>query len=131
MVPEDLDQVMVLENKKFKPWDRISFYQAVRLGHRVAVVEENGKILGYGVADKGHARNIATSNPYAALMLYNQWKKEALEAGIDTLWAETHKSSTEVIALLLHYGFMKQGTRPNYYAPGEDATVWARPNLAE
>jgi ribosomal protein S18 acetylase RimI-like enzyme len=131
MTPEDLDQVMVMEERLVKPWKRYSFGQAVRLGHRVAVVEKDGKILGYGIADGGHGRHICASHPEAALMLYRRWKQEAIEKGIDVLWAETHKDSVESIAMLMRFGFTKQGTRPNYFGPGEDATVWARPNLTE
>jgi len=132
MIPEDLDQVMELEKKKVtKSWERYVFGQAVRLGHSLAVVEEDGKILGYAVADKGHVRNFVSSHPEATMMLYRQWKRLSTEAGIPVLWAETHRDSVEVIALLMRLGFTKQGTRPSYYGPGEDATVWARPNLTE
>jgi ribosomal protein S18 acetylase RimI-like enzyme len=122
---------MEMEKRVVKPWKRYSFGQAVRLGHRVAVVEEGDKILGYGVANGGHGRHICANHPEAALMLYRQWKREAIEKGIDVLWAETHKDSVESIAMLMKFGFTKQGTRPSYFGPGEDAQVWARANLTE
>jgi ribosomal protein S18 acetylase RimI-like enzyme len=131
MLPEDLDKVMELEKVLPKPWERYSFGQAVRLGHRVAVVEQDGKILAYGVADGGHGRHLVSVHPEASLMLYRQWKREAIEKGIPVLWAETHKDSVESIAMLMRFGFTKQGTRPSYFGPGEDAQVWARPNLTD
>jgi ribosomal protein S18 acetylase RimI-like enzyme len=94
------------------------------------VEDEAGKILGYGVADGGHGRHICANHPEAALMLYRRWKREATEKGIDVLWAE-NRDSVESIAMLAKFGFTVQGTRPNYFGPGEDAQVWARPNLTE
>jgi hypothetical protein len=132
MLPEDLDVVMQMEKLLVKPWERYSFGQAVRLGHKVRVaVDDTGKILCYGVTDGGHCRHACSIHPEAALMMYRQWKREATEAGVTVLWAETHRDSVEIIALLMRLGFTKQGTRPSYYGPGEDATVWSKPNLTE
>jgi ribosomal protein S18 acetylase RimI-like enzyme len=131
MVPEDLDQIMEMEKRVIKPWERYSFGQAARLGHWVGVVERDGQILGYGVANGGHGRHFCSSHANAAMMMYTHWKKVALEKKSEVLWAETHRDSVESIAMLMKLGFTVQGVRPSYYGPGEDATVWARPNLTQ
>lgn len=127
----DLDQVMELEKRQSKPWERYSFGQAMRLGHRCVVVEENDRIIAYAVADKGHGRIIFSLSPNASLMLFRKWREEAIEAGVTVLWAETPRENVDAISLLMKYGFTKQGTRPSYYGPGEDATVWSRPCLTD
>lgn len=131
MLPSDFPQVMELEKKQYKPWPQYAFGQAIRLGHRVVVVESDSKILGYAVWDKGHGRTICAINSKAAIMLYKDWFDDTSNKKVSVLWVETHRDSVEAIAMLLRFGFTKQGTRPSFYGPGEDATVWAKPNLTE
>ena len=131
MTPEDLDQVMELEKKQHKPWPRYGFGQAMRLGHYCSVVEEGGKILGYGVADGGHGRTICATNSRVALVIYKEWFDYAKKIGAPILWAETDKDNVEAIAMLVRFGFGKSGTRPSYYGPGVDAIVWTRANPTE
>lgn len=129
MVPEDLDNVMVLETMhQHKPWQKSGFEQALRLGHRCMVVEQNGAVIGYGVADKGHGRTIcAPDNPRAALMLYDDWFKHGVESKAEVLYAEVQADNVRAISLLMRFGFAKIGERPSYYGPGLAAQVWARP----
>lgn len=126
----DLDQVVQLEKRQHKPWPQYGFGQAMRLGHTcMIVVEDDGRIVGYGVCNKGHGRTINATNAKAAILLYKNWHDIATVAGAQVLYAETHKDNVEAIAMLMRFGFTKQGLRPNFYGPGEDAVVWAKPNL--
>lgn len=131
MNTSDFPQIMELEKRQAKPWPQYAFGQAIRLGHGCAVVEDSqGNIIGYGVCDKGHGRTINATDARAAFLLYKNWFEHATKEKVQILWAETHKDSVDAVALLIRFGFTKQGVRPSYYGPGEDATVWAKPNLA-
>lgn len=130
MNTSDLSQVAELEKRQHKPWPQYAFDQAMRLGHSCMVVDIGGDIIGYGVCDKGHGRTINATNAKAAILLYKNWHDIATQAGAQILYAETHRDSVEAIAMLMRFGFTKQGLRPSFYGPGEDAVVWSRPNLA-
>ena len=132
MLPEDLDQVMEMESRQHKPWPRYGFGQAMRLGHYCPVVEdERGNILGYGVTDGGHGRNIYATSGRAALAIYKEWFSRAKELGAPVLWAETDKDNVAAIAMLVRFGFEKAGVRPSFYGAGIDAIVWTRANPTE
>jgi [ribosomal protein S18]-alanine N-acetyltransferase len=124
----DLDSVMELETKyQHRPWAKANYGQAMRLEHHCVVVERDGVIVGYGVADKGHGRTIYAKDSRVALELYNDWFENSKEVGAPVMWAETAEGSVDAIAMLVRLGFHRTGTRPAFYGPGADATVWTRP----
>lgn len=133
MTPNDFPQVMELEQKQHKPWPVYAFGQAMRLGHGCVVVEEGDKIIGFGVADKGHGRNIYAVNSKAALLLYKEWFETAKKQGVDVLYAETppEEEAPAPVAMLKRFGFVISGTRPSFYGVGLDALVWTRVNPTE
>jgi ribosomal protein S18 acetylase RimI-like enzyme len=127
MKPEDLPQIMALENAvQLHPWPQAAFEQALRLGQTCLVYEEDGEVLGYGVADKGHGRTIAAKTIHAAGELYRTWFEAARAAGAPSLYAEIEGTNEAARARLQRFGFGKIGTRPSFYGPGLDAEVWSK-----
>lgn len=127
MMVEDLPQIMELENKlQHRPWKQYGFGQAIRLDHRCMVIERDGIIVGYGVADKGHGRTILAQEPRAAAILYNDWQENASACGAPLMWAEVSPENVSAIGNLIHFGFTRQGVRPSFYGPGQDAHVYTR-----
>lgn len=124
---EDLAAVMVLENEcQLHPWPIEGFQQALRLGQNFKVYEENGAILGYGVADGGHGRTIVAKTLHAAGELYREWFNHARDRGATELYAEIEAGNEAARARLERFGFKMIGERPSFYGPGKPGQVWAK-----
>jgi [ribosomal protein S18]-alanine N-acetyltransferase len=121
---EDLDTVVALEHQhQLHPWGRSSFEQALRLGQNCQVFEEGGQITGYGVANKGHGRNIYANSVKAGDALYAAWLENA---GVSELWAQIETTNHAARLRLQRFDFECIGQVPSLYGPGIDAEVWRK-----
>lgn len=124
---KDIETIVELEKYQFHPWNKYSFEQAIGIGHQCAVVEQNGRIVGYGVVNKGHGRHIYAAYSRVALEIYTAWYNWLKENNIEEMTAETTNDAKNSIAMLERFGFNRIGIRPSFYGPGVDAVVWSRP----
>ena len=137
MEPQDLDQVMQIEEKLFSvPWTREGFLTyLLKPGAVFLVVEEKGEILGYCgvilVLDEGDITNVAVrpdrQNEGIGGFLLASLIRLTEETGVSTLHLEVRKSNASAIRLYKRYGFTEDGFRKNYYTdPAEDALLMSR-----
>lgn len=135
MTMDDLDQVMVLENKCFSvPWQAEAFQNEIQknmLAH-YTVLEEDGQIIGYGgvwyIMDEGHITNIAIHPDFRkrglGKRLVGEMMLQAAKKQIRQMTLEVRVSNIAAISLYESMGFESAGVRPNYYSDNhEDALI--------
>lgn len=135
MRPEDIDEVLIVENQAFStPWSRSAFVEEVcnnDIAHYLVVIVDN-KIIGYGgmwiIVDEAHVTNIAVLPKFhgrgigALLLEHMITTAKALRATSMTL--EVRPSNTPARKMYTRRGFKEHGLRPNYYKDlGEDAII--------
>ena len=135
MRPEDLPQVMEIENLSFSsPWSHSSFLQEFNNPvSRTLVAESDGRVRGYlccwCVADEVHTLNLAVHPNYRRLGIARRLMEEVLlEAraeGIKTVSLEVRRSNLPAVSLYHRLGFRQVGVRRRYYENGEDAFLMA------
>jgi ribosomal-protein-alanine N-acetyltransferase len=137
MTPADVAAVAELEAESFvDPWPLAFFFEELVLpGREYVVVEDVGRIVGYGgimvVDGDAHVMTIAVrperrrqglgTRVMAALF------DAALERGARHLTLEVRVSNHGAATLYERFGFVAEGRRPRYYQDEEDAIImWAR-----
>lgn len=134
MKPEDLDEVMLIEQSSFSvPWTRQDFIESMDKPtaiYMVAVLQK--KVVGYcglwGVVDEGQINNVAVSKDYRGqnigTRLLEALFEEGAKADLHAYTLEVRVGNTPAIALYKKVGFEEAGIRKNYYtAPKEDALI--------
>lgn len=133
----DLDAVMDIEIRAYPfPWTQGIFRDCLRAGYGCWVLENHGKLLGYGVlsvaAGEAHVLNVCIEPKAQGRGHGRRLMKRLLDLArwhrAERVYLEVRPSNPTAIALYETLGFNEFGRRPNYYpAKGgrEDAIVMA------
>ncbi|MBO9749271.1 MULTISPECIES: ribosomal protein S18-alanine N-acetyltransferase [Xanthomonas] len=137
MRESDLDAVMEIELRAYPfPWTRNIFRDCLQAGYPGWVMEQGGRVIGYGVisiaADEAHVLNVciapeAQSQGHGRVLL-RALIKGACDRGARRAFLEVRPSNPSAIALYHSEGFNEIDRRPRYYPSHtgrEDALVMA------
>ncbi|ADI01344.1 ribosomal protein S18-alanine N-acetyltransferase [Syntrophothermus lipocalidus] len=134
MEPEDLDQVMSIEEVSFPtPWSRESYEGEMqnRLAHYI-VGDHEGQVVGYAgiwlIIDEGHITNVAVHPDWRGQgvgeILLNALIALAMIRGVQRMTLEVRPSNLPALRLYRKLNFLPIGLRRQYYSDtGEDAIV--------
>ena len=143
MRESDLDAVLAIEVRAYPfPWTRGIFRDCLNAGHPAWVLEQDGRLLGYGVlsiaAGEAHVLNVCTAPEWQGRGHGRRTLRTLLQLararGAERVYLEVRPSNPEAIALYHAEGFNEIGRRPRYYPAKdgrEDAIVMAMELLAE
>lgn len=137
MQPEDLAQVMMLEQQIFsRPWSEQSMDSALQQQGTVYLVDEvDGEIRGYlGIwcmAEDGDLCNMAVAEHVRREGVASRLLEEGMacsrKQGIRRILLEVRESNVPARALYQRQGFAPIGVRKGYYTePREDAIIMER-----
>ena len=149
MRENDLPEIMEIEEENFSvPWSEQSFRQLIHDPQAlflVAVCEDplSAKApvcLGYAGAvmagEQGDVTNIAVRNADKrqgiGRILLEALIRRTADAGVRELFLEVREHNTPALGLYRSSGFVRVGTRKNYYSdPTEDALIMKREEKGE
>ena len=140
MMPEDLDQVVEIENESFsRPWSKESFEDSLKKPDYIFVVADNrGIIVGYCglyvVMGEANITNVAVKREYRSkgigYIIIEDIIDRAKEIGATSMTLEVRKSNGTAIRLYEQIGFKNAGIRRGFYeAPKEDAVIMWKEQL--
>lgn len=133
----DLDAVLAIEVRAYPfPWTRGIFRDCLLADYPAWVLEQGGRIVGYGVlslaADEAHVLNVCAAPEVQGRghgrRLLRSLLKIARARGAQRVFLEVRPSNAHAIALYHDEGFNEIGRRPRYYPAKdgrEDALVMA------
>ena len=133
----DLDAVLAIEVRAYPfPWTRGIFRDCLLADYPAWVLEQDGRIIGYGVlslaVDEAHVLNVCAAPEVQGRghgrRLLRSLLKIASARGAQRVFLEVRPSNTHAIALYHDEGFNEIGRRPRYYPAKdgrEDALVMA------
>lgn len=136
MQPDDLADVVALEQKAFThPWSLQLYIDALQ-SYECWMMFVDGQHVGHGVIsqvlDEGHLLNIAIAIEHQGqglgLHLLEHLMRRASERGCVECFLEVRASNSPAYRLYERYGFNEIGRRRNYYPTldgHEDALVMA------
>ena len=138
MQPEDLEQVMILEQQIFsRPWSEQSMGSALQQPGNIYLVDEmDDEIRGYlGIwcmAEDGDLCNLAVAEHArrsgVAAGLLDEGMVYCRKQGIQRILLEVRESNMPARTLYQRKGFVSLGVRKQYYAePQEDAIIMECP----
>ncbi len=138
MHTDDLAAVLAIERASFAtPWSERTFRGLLRRSNaRLAVVEDEGGILGYAVAwfagGQAELGDLAvrpeSRRRGVGRLLLEAMLAAAAQEGIEVMFLEVRESNLAARALYEEAGFVEVDRRLRYYAdPTEDALVLRRP----
>ncbi len=95
------------------------------------VAIDGAEIVGFGglmiAVDEAHVLNVATDPGHqrrgVARHLLTALMHDAADRGVGAMTLEVRASNEPALSLYRELGFVIAGTRPNYYADGEDAVI--------
>lgn len=134
----DVDAVMEIEHRAYPfPWTHGIFRDCLRAGYPAWIVQEGGRILGYGVlsvaADEAHVLNLCIDPDEHGQGLGRRLLRSLLRLahglGVRRVFLEVRPSNPHAIGLYEDEGFSEIGRRPRYYPQHvgrEDAIVMAK-----
>lgn len=134
MRPEDLDQVLAIEQRNFhKPWTRRSFLAEIEtapLSQPLVAVYENqlvGYIVPWFIADELQIANVAVHEDFRRRGLARQLIMHVCDLAqcrnCRVAHLEVWRSNTAAWQLYESLGFQITTVRRNYYGPNEDALL--------
>ena len=133
---EHLKQIAQLESICFsEPWSEETLLDAITHGTKLLVAEKNGKVLGYvGIScilDEGYITNIAvfpdSRKQGVGTALINKLFDLAEDLSLSFISLEVRESNISAISLYEKMGFIKVGTRKNFYRdPIENASIMTK-----
>ena len=138
MTEADLPQVAPIERRAYPfPWPTDFFRHCLREGFVCRVLEQGGMILGYGIVtlekDRAHILNLCVRPESQGRGLGTRLLQRLLDlargAGARYVILEVRPSNYAARTLYQRMGFVRSGTRKNYYpATGghEDAIIMTR-----
>ena len=141
MSAADIEQVVDIESQSSpEPWERDLFTGCLRPDYLCKVVESEGRIVAYAVANhaaaEGHLLNLAVHPDVRAKGLGSRLLEVILNLlsrrFVETVYLEVRQSNTAAIQLYQRFGFTTIGIRHGYYALGsgrEDALTMRLKNL--
>ena len=134
---EHIDGMVKIENECFSvPWSRKSLEDLLTCDYAiyfVAVNEDNGDVAGYSgmyvSLDTGSINNIGVLTEYRRQgigeKLLAHLEDYSKNNGIELLTLEVRSSNLPAIGMYSKHGFVKVGTRKNYYKkPTEDGLLY-------
>lgn len=134
-IPEDLDEIALLETDLFGPdaWDEEALLAELDGPGRRFVVAATERVLGYAVSRSigdvvdlqriGVARSAQRAGTATALL--DDLLRHPGDA--DRMMLEVSADNTDALAFYERRGFTRIATRPRYYRDGSDARVLSRP----
>lgn len=137
--PDDLQTIVRLENEIFPadPWSQQNYeYEMNENPYAcIYVYEKDGNIIGYLdlwiTFEQAQIANIGVLGSYRKQGIATQLMDYAVDVcesqECENMSLEVRKSNEPAISLYEKYGFIKAGTRRNYYEDGEDAYLMIRP----
>ena len=143
MKPEDLDQVMEIEEEAFSdPWSRRSFLDSIEDGNYRCMAAfltcpDGSRLLaGYWIwlrsFEEADLMNIAVRRDQRGTGIGKALMENMLlmgeRMGIRDFTLEVRRSNEQALRLYRSFGFLEEGVRKNYYSvPREDALIlWRR-----
>lgn len=133
----DLDEVLRIESRAYAfPWTRGIFSDCINAGHECRVASMDGQIVGHAVvstaAGEAHLLNVCIMRERQGQGLGRTFVRHLIDRagvrGAQVMFLEVRPSNRSAIALYDSLGFVRIGTRKDYY-PGdqsrEDALVLA------
>lgn len=134
MTPEDLDQVVAIEQQSFShPWSMNHFRDELCTSRAfpLVAVTAGGGIAGYlcpsQVLDEGEILDLAVRRDCQGTGIGRLLVFETLglfrERGASRVWLEVRVSNVAAISLYRSLGFRECGRRHHYYENGEDALL--------
>jgi ribosomal-protein-alanine N-acetyltransferase len=133
----DLDAVLAIESRAYPfPWTRGIFRDCLNAAYPAWVLEQDGRIIGYGVlslaADEAHVLNVCAAPDVQGQGHGRRMLRALLQVArtrrAQRVFLEVRPSNTHAIALYHDEGFNEIGRRPRYYPAKdgrEDALVMA------
>lgn len=134
MAPQDIDEIMAIEQEAFSmPWSKESYLAELKNHFAYyTVCDVGGKIAGYGgiwiVFEEAHITNVAVSAEYrrqgigAAIML--ELEKQAREKKALRILLEVRPSNGPALKTYRKLNYLPNNVRPEYYSDnGEDALI--------
>ena len=137
MQQEDVEGVMLIENEVVEfPWTASIFSDCIKVGYSCWVLDEEGKILGYGLlsvsASEAHVLNICIKGIRQHQGLGKRMMKHLIKQGrflrAESVYLEVRVSNANAIDLYQKLGFVRVGERKDYYPAKEgreDALVYS------
>lgn len=138
MREKDLPDILAIENAAYDfPWSLQIFQDCLRVGYRAWVLEQERKVVGYGLmtvgAGEAHLLNLCVDPYYrrqgCGRYLLEHFLKLAKHEAVDALFLEVRPSNLAAIQLYTRVGFNQVGIRRGYYPSGnharEDAIILA------
>lgn len=134
MTPEDIDEVHAIESRVYtQPWTVNLFRGELMMpDKRVYLVARVGEVLaGYAglmvIDGEAHVTTLAVDTPWQrrsiGSLLVLRLVELAILKRVHWLTLEVRESNQAARQLYEKFGFKKIGTRPGYYADGEDAVI--------
>lgn len=134
MEEKDLDEIVLFEKKYFgDPWCKEAFESLFEKEMYCAVVICCiDKVVGYGccacAGDEAEIYNICVAEEFRrkglAGRIMDEMESFSLERGASDVYLEVRESNESAILLYLSRGFVKLGSRKNYYSnPKENAIL--------
>lgn len=134
--PADFQQVMMIEKEVFNDHNPLVYMRLYELNpDGFLVAEKDGTIVGFVVGilvseNTGRVLSLAIANEYrrsgVATQLVNEILKIFAEGGVESVRLEVRKSNTGAQHFYQGLGFMVNGSAPQYYSDGEDATIMVK-----
>ncbi len=133
MRPEDLEQVLGIENRVFpNPWPRYFFEADMASDQAIKIVAVSGsRVVGYALATIArpelHITNVAVDPEFQHQGLGSRLVRHLEEQGIAAscieAYLEVRVSNDRAIRLYQKLGYQISYTRRYYYLDGEDAYI--------
>jgi ribosomal-protein-alanine N-acetyltransferase len=133
MQSADLEQVLSIQNETgFQSWTLKQFQEEAELHYSLSIVAENkNQVAGYAVlhlmTDEAELLAIAVSPEIQrqgiAQTLWDFAEKSLRKSHVRTCFLEVRPSNEKAKSFYLKNGFKIMGTRPRYYADGENALL--------
>ncbi len=133
MQSADLEQILSIQNETdFQTWTLRQFQEETELPYSLAIVAEiENRVTGYAVlhfmADEAELLSIAVRPAFQrqgiAQKLWIFAEESLRKDHVCTYFLEVRRSNEKAKIFYLKNGFEITGTRPRYYADGEDALL--------
>lgn len=133
----DIPAVHALELELFptSPWSEAQFWGELAAEHRLLfVAKDEAQVVGYAGINIGDLEaeimTIAVHPEHQRRGLGSAFMRAMLEpaeaAGVRHVLLEVEVGNDAAVTLYEHFGFIRNGVRPNYYGPGIDALLMER-----
>ena len=131
---EDIDKITILEAEGIKhPWSREEITDLIVNDKKRAVVARtsDGDVVGYCgasfVLDEGEIGNLCVSGKYRregiATKIMDKLLSDLKVSGVTKVFLEVSSTNEPAIRLYEKVGFVKYGSRKDYYGAGDDALL--------